>query len=597
MSPLRIFGLRPPARWGAILLLQAAFAMPAQQVLAQAGPRFRIHTVEQGQTLFAISRAYAVPVEALLEANPDARDGLSIGQEIRIPMEAVQRKEVRTAPTMQQDGELEHTVARKETLFGIARRYGVDMNALLERNPEANSGLREGMVLVIPVALVQGQPEAVVRPAMPEVAHRHTVQPGETLYALGKLYNVDPEAIRSANDGLPEGLKAGDTIVVPLRPGTVPPVAEAPPPMVAGRAYKVALLLPFSLDRNDSLRSDPRNADRFHGTTHISAQFYAGARMALDSLRQLGLSADVNVLDVGETPATWTPVLRRPELNNVDLFVGPFHRSAIEQLALGHGRSHIVCPVPQTNKVILGQPTVSKVTPTRADLLRHAGRYVAQRHAMDRIILLQPDIHADKDLQDQLGRALRDNLARQAARGPDSLLVARPGRRDLGDLPGKLHADRLNVLVAPSEDVEYVSTLVSKLKPLAGKYRIKLVGLGSWQDMGTVTAADLDLLGFTFPEEGFMDTEDPRTVAFIRAFRERFGSDVDQYALMGFDVMMFYGRALLDFGTAFPKHLQEVRTEPLYMGFRMTRTGPENGFRNEYAVMLQQRELRLERAR
>jgi hypothetical protein len=36
---------------------------------------------------------------------------------------------------------------------------------------------------------------------------------------------------------------------------------------------------------------------------------------------------------------------------------------------------------------------------------------------------------------------------------------------------------------------------------------------------------------------------------------------------------------------------------PLHMGFRMTRTGPENGYRNEYAVMLKQEDLRLVRAK
>jgi hypothetical protein len=37
--------------------------------------------------------------------------------------------------------------------------------------------------------------------------------------------------------------------------------------------------------------------------------------------------------------------------------------------------------------------------------------------------------------------------------------------------------------------------------------------------------------------------------------------------------------------------------DALHMGFRMTRTGPENGYRNEYAVMLKQEDLRLVRAR
>jgi hypothetical protein len=42
--------------------------------------------------------------------------------------------------------------------------------------------------------------------------------------------------------------------------------------------------------------------------------------------------------------------------------------------------------------------------------------------------------------------------------------------------------------------------------------------------------------------------------------------------------------------------LDQVAEAPLHMGFRMARTGPENGYRNEYAVMLQQKDLQLVKA-
>ena len=43
-----------------------------------------------------------------------------------------------------------HKVLRKETAYGIARTYGVDLNALYDANPWAESGIRKGDVLRIP---------------------------------------------------------------------------------------------------------------------------------------------------------------------------------------------------------------------------------------------------------------------------------------------------------------------------------------------------------------------------------------------------------------------------------------------------------------
>ncbi|MBK9701530.1 MAG: hypothetical protein IPO79_15995 [Flavobacteriales bacterium] len=52
------------------------------------------------------------------------------------------------------------------------------------------------------------------------------------------------------------------------------------------------------------------------------------------------------------------------------------------------------------------------------------------------LILLRPDLPAEKELQDQLQRAVQGALAERADRLRDSVLVARPGKRDLGDLSG-----------------------------------------------------------------------------------------------------------------------------------------------------------------
>jgi LysM repeat protein len=584
-------------RWLLALVLAAPmFDAAAQTTRTINGRKFEVHVAQAGQTLYAIARTYAVPVDILLATNPTANDGLSIGEEVLIPADAVVKKEKRTAPTLRNDGELLHTVRKKETLFGIARSYGLDMNALLERNPDAIS-LKEGMELVIPLERVSGAPSVTLTPARPADMLEHVVQQGETLFGLSQRYGVDTETIRKANGGLPDGLKAGATLFIPG--GHV--AAEVVEPTTRVREdvrYKVAFLLPFAIARNDSVLAKASADERpaFYEPTRIAAQFYNGALLALDSLKKLDLHADVEVIDLGDDVKTWNKALRDPGIQEFDLFLGPFHRTAIEQLARINTHAHIVCPVPQSNKVILGMPTVSKVTPTRSDLVKHAARYVATHHARENIILLRPDIATEKDMQEQAHTALNEALATRSERLRDTVLTARPGRRELGDLAGKLDAARLNVIVSPSDDVEFVTTLVGKLKPLATKYRIQLVGMEAWKDMASVAATDLDLLAFTFAASSFADPLDARLRTFTHAYRDRFKTDVDDYALLGFDVTFYYLKALLAEGLTFPDHFSEVHTEPLHMGFRMTRTGPENGFRNEFAIMLQQKDLLLQKA-
>ncbi|MCB0770251.1 MAG: LysM peptidoglycan-binding domain-containing protein [Flavobacteriales bacterium] len=579
------------------VLLLAGLVAQAQEVRVLDGRKYNVHRVQAGQTLYAISRSYAVSVEDLMTANPGASDGLSIGEELLVPLDAVQKKELRTAPILRNDGELLHTVRKKETLYGIARSYGMDMNILLERNPDAIN-LKEGMVLVIPIEKVSGPTSAALAPAMSDSVTVHEVGPGETLYFLGRMYGVPVESIQQANGGLAEGLKAGMRIRIPGTSGPMMLTKDSSTVDHSNERFKVAFLLPFSIPRNDSVLAlvDNSTAHRYYEPTRIAVQFYNGAKLALDSLEKLGLRADVTVLDMGEDQRSWNSVVKRPELSGTDLFIGPFHRSAIEQVARANRQAHVVCPVPQSNKVLLGMPNVSKVTPTRSEHVQHTARYVAQKHAKDLIILVRPEIPAEKDLQDQMATALRGAMNTPGVLVQDSLLVVKPGLRDMSPLTGKLSTTRLNVLVVPSENIEFLTSLVVKLKPLADKYRIALVGLEKWTTYESLAAIDLDVLGFRYAASSFLDPKDPRVMAFTKAYRNAYRTDVDEYAFLGFDVTMFYGKALMSEGSAFPQHFDRVHSAPLHMGFRMEDTGPESGFRNGYALMLMQKDLQLIKA-
>lgn len=575
------------------MLLFAAAASLAQETRVLDGRRYTVHQVKAGETLYAIGRHYAVDPDAILKANPAAVAGLSIDQVLLIPQDAIVKKERKTAPRLLAD-ELAHTVRKKETVYGIAKLYGVDQAALLQRNPEIAQGLREGMVVIVPVAKVTGVDQRQLTPAADDQAVLHEVQPGETLYSLGQRYKVKPEEIERANGGLPEGLKAGITVRIPVVHEVEPPRGIAADSLMRDQRFKIAYLLPFSIERNDSLLADPERKD-YDDYTRIATQFWAGASLALDTMRARGLNAEVVVFDTGTGPETWGPLWKRPDLRGKDLYIGPFHRSAIEELTRTARDAHIVCPVQQSNKVLLGHPNVSKVVSSRPDQVQQLMRYAAVRHGRDRIIFCRPEIPAEKDLQDQAYRALTEALA-QTPSGGDSVAVARPGRRDIGDLQTQLDPARTNVVILASEDVELVAGVIARLAPLTPKYTIRLFGLNSWLGMGTIDPADMDRLNVHLPAETWIDMNDARVIRFVRAYRDRFHTEPDEYAFRGYDVTLFYLSALRQEGLDFPEHFGDVRTETLQLPVGMIRAGPENGWRNQRSVILEVKDMELRRA-
>jgi cell wall-associated NlpC family hydrolase/LysM repeat protein len=91
------------------------------------------HTVQRGDTLFAIASRNHTTVEILMRLNNLSDATLSVGQVLQLPPRVV-----------------EHTVQRGDTLFSVARRYGSTVQAIQQENRLEGTKLSLGQVLRVP---------------------------------------------------------------------------------------------------------------------------------------------------------------------------------------------------------------------------------------------------------------------------------------------------------------------------------------------------------------------------------------------------------------------------------------------------------------
>ncbi|MDJ0610494.1 MAG: LysM peptidoglycan-binding domain-containing M23 family metallopeptidase [Kiloniellales bacterium] len=150
-----------------------------------------VHVVSAGDTVYAISRKFGVPPKKIIAHNDLAAPyTLSIGQEIKIPG--------RAQPGQSQG---RHVVAKGDTVYGIARRHGVPLRALIDANR-----------LPPPYTLVIGQ--ALVVPTV----RQHRVSKGETVYSIARRYDVDlRELVRLNGIDPPYTIRPAESLVLPGR--------------------------------------------------------------------------------------------------------------------------------------------------------------------------------------------------------------------------------------------------------------------------------------------------------------------------------------------------------------------------------------------
>jgi cell wall-associated NlpC family hydrolase len=109
----------------------------------------------------------------------------------------------------------QHTVAKGETISGIAKKYNVKSSEIYELNPDARNGIKYKTVLLIPSKAINNSVStSKITNNFSEKSHE--VLSKETLYGIAKQYNITIADLYKINPNLEkEGLKKGQIIKIP----------------------------------------------------------------------------------------------------------------------------------------------------------------------------------------------------------------------------------------------------------------------------------------------------------------------------------------------------------------------------------------------
>ena len=176
------------------------------------GAKYYIHTVQAGETLYGLAKTYGVGEKVIVENNPSIADGLKTDVNIKIPY-------VAETPEIQSDRKLRksfdfHYVEKGETLYAISRRFQIPVKTLLEDNPNLYPlHMRHGERILVRRKQIGSEDEAgsqrqweEYRQSLNSVADAgtsyHIVHPGETFYSLSRRFGISEEELSRLNGGL-----------------------------------------------------------------------------------------------------------------------------------------------------------------------------------------------------------------------------------------------------------------------------------------------------------------------------------------------------------------------------------------------------------
>ncbi len=174
--------------------------------LPPTGSQGEYYTVQSGDSLWSIARKFGVTVQELKDTNNLSSDTLRIGQVLKIPREVETPSEGQT-----------YTVKRGDSLWSIARDFGITVQALRNANNLTSDTLQIGQVLTIPGMI-------------PETGELDTyiVKRGDSLWSIASAFNTSVNELRRLNNLTTDVLQIGQVLQVPRQESITPPTVTPP---------------------------------------------------------------------------------------------------------------------------------------------------------------------------------------------------------------------------------------------------------------------------------------------------------------------------------------------------------------------------------
>jgi ABC-type branched-subunit amino acid transport system substrate-binding protein len=510
--------------WLLAFSLMVSAQLDSSKTFVENDVTFMNYKVVKGKTLYSISKETKISQDSLLLFNPSLKDGVKTGAELKIPIK--QKKEKRAAT-------IEYIVKAKETEFSIAKKYSLSVADLRAMNPALENGLKIGMVLQI-------NPASGGKPPKEE----------NQLVNEEKKDSVAPAVIEVNKELI--GCE----------------IQEA---RLQKNEVNIALLLPLFIGV----------AEEINAKSKIGLDFYAGAKMALDSLRKTGLNAKVFLYDTQNDSTKITEIINKPAFKFMDLIIGPLYTSEFKQVAdfAQNNNITIISPFAQSESILKNNNQVLKFTPDSKTLISKAVNQLTTINKNAVFTLIYNKNEADRILADSIKSAY------QVSTGKTINTVEFTGVSELVD---QLLEVNENVVIFPSTIQIQVIDFTVRLNAARLGKRITLVGLNEWNTYENIDFDLLNNLNFVYAAQMHNNYEDVKNIEFRKNFKTEFKSEPSQYAFQGFDATYFSVTQLKLYGKSFNNCLPKI---PTFCGFNSCysfyQTNNKSGYLNNYVNVLQ----------
>jgi LysM repeat protein len=580
-----------------------------------ANVNYQTHLVVAGETKYGLAKKYQVSIRDLEDQNPQIVAMLRTGQEISIPAAPVtqntivQKTTTKVSQAITEKGEVVdnesktnqlYIVESGETKIGLAKRFSLTVAELERLNPQIVEMLQAGQQIQIPAQSIvnQEQPTATIAEtksailgntaqpkaisdvdSKPKNLVSYEVKPQETLYGLSKMAGLSQEQLIAINPELSSGVRAGMILNIPSQSDTA--IAKAPTLTTATQKdlrnaiqknvlKDVAFLAPFSEEQYLAHLKAPMNATDLKS----NFDFYAGAAMAIDSLRKMDVLVGSTLLKLQEVKQGEVDVSELIS-KNIQKYAAVFSIPNDYNLEeLGNYLAKDTIPlVVATSKTKLTAHSTFISAPSKTNLNKLVLDYLVSKNE-NLIIVNEPSRVESKDYI--------------AAYYPQAQFVQfnKSGNLNKESLQNLLSVTKKNYVVLDTEEAGLILATTTALLKVLNTYDLQIALLEPKEVLKGEGLSDIRFRALKMIHPSIYKPSDINDLNnFKKNFARRYNFEANQDAIKGFDVT-FDALVRLFQDNVVDVLVNQTTTEQINFKFKYVKN-VEGGYYNSGGYILQ----------
>lgn len=554
---------------GVFLILLLSWQVSAQQaevkkskdIVVIKGQSYYLHVVDEGQTLYSISKAYGVDVNTIRELNGKPDNSLTMFEVLKVPY---------VEPYVEKDDTYYyHKVEKGETLYSISRRFGIKVKRILKENEQyVTAPLSIGAVVKLPLREIDRN-----RLEEQEKAVEHTEGKKEEKEQAETTVTV--AAVGETADSLKPGI----------------PFSEENTAIPDNKYVKAALLLPLFVQENLGRNRDAEIVDtltlrkpQIHilHKSELFLAFYEGILLAVDSLKNAGYKVELHVFDTEKNTEKMYGIAAQINELNPDIIIGPVYGSEYRILAesLINRNIPVVYPLSSRKENLERYPNFIQVNPSSQTLEESMSDWITAQRDSAHIICIRPG--GEDGMEEQLTEATEKKWFTRAldSLGQTGFYKWNFEEEQLEALKLLLSPDTENIIVLPTSKEADVSKILPVLAALADVYRITVVGFQDWQNFTSVDHENFYKLNVKLFTYSYMDGYSEEAAVFANNYRTYFSTEPHTLAAKAYDIGLYFIPLAAKYGNNTLRAIGETDKSGRFSAFRFRQLFPGGGWEN-----------------